>query len=1315
MIILGRERGLPRPVQAAVSKVESILSILGSNYVVLFPWPTRLRLYVRLIARDLSGFKGAMPQQKGRRIPLLAGKEDLLDARTGLPYLGNRIRTNRFTMVSFFPRQAWALAKRVHLVWFWVLFGLRLRLPATGAGLWNTLGPLIVYTCFFMAKDALKDYFRYQLDSEENGSRAFVLVRGCHGEKETTEDWLAVRWSKIRVGDVVRLLRNDAVPADLVLLHATGPEGVAYIDTMALDGEANLKPKQVPQLLAERCATVAGIRTADAVFTSEDPNFDLYRYEGMVTVGGTTLPLSQSNVIYRGSTLRNTGQAVGLVINSGEECKIRVSARDFIRDKTSALTLAVQKKMVFQISIALCLLVLLMCANLEWRDRYSRKLLNQGGLIGSFKNRNGTIGSFKNRNGSIDSLKNWDGLIDSLKKRDSPIDSFKSRDDLIDSFKNRNGTIDSSKNRNSTNDLFKNWDNSFKDRDSPIDLFEETILRHFLMLAELIPMSLYVAIQFIRWGQTLFMHDVEMYDPVTDTPMKVNTDSILEDLGQVTHVFSDKTGTMTENSMHFRKMTVGGVACLHLPDKEADDGGASEMKTDVLMDYIGCHPDTAFSRKARHLLLCMALCHTCLLETTSQRRVKFLATSPDELALVEAARDLGLVLTKRSEKEMLIRRGDDGSVETYQVLDVIEFSSARKRMSIVVRMPDGRIHIICKGADAAMTERLALREAAEEKAKQIGQRNNQRKTMELERERQRMRTSDLDRDRERSRRRTFELSWRGTRERSRERRKTFELGRMSSRAAEKRRRPTEADETLAADDEAVLGRCLEHVDDFSTEGLRTLIYASRTSPVERQQRVEEVGSQLETDLELVGATAIEDKLQQGVAETVDQLRRAGMKVWMLTGDKRETAINIGNAAGLCKPSSDVLMLDGPASVAAALRDARPGPPLAPTVLVLDGRTLSALQTASDGDFVASQFGELICRVDSIIFCRATPPQKAALVEVVRKQLPKSLTLAMGDGANDVGMLEAAHVGVGISGREGLQAARVSDFSIGQFRFLARLLLVHGRWNYMRTSRFILEAYWKEAFVITLQVWYQISCVGATNTSLFENFSLMFYGLLMTGPSLIIPAVLDRDLSARTLLAKPELYRSGPACRAFNRYLYVGWTVMGWLSSVVLFQVIWGAFQGTLVDDAGTIFAYGHAHFVVVVIFLNLKLLVLHCYRVTIINLYTFILAVGTLWIVTAATASKFEHKIEPFQMRGSREHVFGRLRWWAAVVGGIVALVTMDLAVQVLRRVLFPSDLDEEMRIEREEGGEEELGGEEREGRGGMGLGVVALLRGGRG
>ncbi|PFH56081.1 hypothetical protein XA68_17085 [Ophiocordyceps unilateralis] len=708
------------------------------TYVTNLSLTTRLRLRANLLARDLGWNFALPPPGKGRRIPLLAGEEDLLDERTGLPYIDNFVRSTRHTIGSFFPQQLYFQFSRLNNCYFLFLVSLNFMPGSKPTDKWHLLGPLLLYVGLSMAKEALGDYRRHRLDKRENESVTFVLARAANDEE--TEDWIAIKWRYVRVGDVVRLRRDDAVPADMLVLCAKGPNGVAYIDTMALDGETNLKIKHPPEPLAKRCTTVADIRAAAALITSEDPNPDLYNYDGMLTVDGKTLPLTQNNVVYRGSTLRNTNEAIGLVFNSGEECKIRVSAHLDVRAKKPALHAVVDGVIIIQLFVVYVLAIILITSHMAWRRGVEANL--------------------------------WYLAHASM----------------------------------------------------PMHLI---CIGHLTMSATLIPLSLYISMELLKVMQLYMMHDVEMYDPVSNTPMVSNTIDALADLGQVTHVFSDKTGTMTENVMRFRKMTVGGVACLHdmnepkVEDK-ADDGGL-EMKTEALLTYIRRHPDTAFSRKARHLLLCIALCHTCLPERMDDGRIAFLAASPDELALVEAARDLGLLLIDRSAQAMTLRMGDD-SVETYQVLDVIEFSSGRKRMSVVVLMPDGKIEVVCKGADTVIMERLALREVAERKAKQMGQRNSERKTMELERERRK--TLELTPSPDWSRRATLEPS--------RERRRTFELGRMSSRD-DRRRRPTTVDETLASDEEAVLGRCLHHVDDFSAEGLRTLVYASRVMGQERYE------------------------------------------------------------------------------------------------------------------------------------------------------------------------------------------------------------------------------------------------------------------------------------------------------------------------------------------------------------------------------------------------------------------------------------------------------------------------------------------------
>ena len=304
------------------------------------------------------------------------------------------------------------------------------------------------------------------------------------------------------------------------------------------------------------------------------------------------------------------------------------------------------------------------------------------------------------------------------------------------------------------------------------------------------------------------------------------------------------------------------------------------------------------------------------------------------------------------------------------------------------------------------------------------------------------------------------------------------------------------------DDAALFSRTFKHLDEFATEGLRTLLFAHRyiseseynawkkiwgdasTALTDRQGKIETAGDIIEQSLDLLGASAIEDKLQAGVPETVDKLRRANMRIWMLTGDKRETAINIAHSARICRPESEMFILNASkGDVTQQMRatsDALEHGCLH-SVLVIDGHTLADIENVSTQ---RQAFYSLIASVDSVICCRASPAQKANIVKSIPAHLPNALTLAIGDGANDVAMIQAAHVGVGISGKEGLQAARVADYSIAQFRFLQRLLLVHGHWNYDRTAKFILWTFWKEMFFYMMQALYQ-RCDGYTGTSLYE--------------------------------------------------------------------------------------------------------------------------------------------------------------------------------------------------------------------------------------
>lgn len=786
----------------------------------------------------------------------------------------------------------------------------------------------------------------------------------------------------------------------------------------------------------------------------------------------------------------------------------------------------------------------------------------------------------------------------------------------------------------------------------------------------------------------------------------------------------------------------------------------SEMHTLEMLHYVARKPHTVFAKKAKVFLLSIALCHTCLPEHGECGTVQFQAASPDELALVEAAQELGYLVVDRSSGILTIKTspqgpGKESEEEKYEILDVLEFSSKRKRMSTVVRFPDKRICVISKGADSIMMQLLRLSSLAVQKVVEIEKKASGRKKMEANqviarKSEQHDLRSPLSRKSSAVSRPSIATldrfssggsqihslgsdvnTWLSEREHD----QNFS-SRIDSDASAYSPRPSESrfhsigslqrsnslpeddgfelvEEGLAVDEEAIIERCFQHVNDFATEGLRTLLYGYRfltqeeyaswkkihheatTSIVDRQAMIERAAEMVEQNLELAGATAIEDKLQKGVPEAIDKLRRANIRMWMLTGDKRETAINIGHSCRLVKDYSTVTVLDHEDgqveyTIAAAIVDINRRR-VAHSVVVVDGHTLSKIE----GEYtLRCLFMNLAIIADGVICCRASPSQKAGLVKAIRQKVKKSITLAIGDGANDIAMIQEAHVGIGITGKEGLQAARTSDYSIAQFRFLTKLLLVHGRWNYLRTCKYTLATFWKEMTFYLTQALYQ-RWAGYTGTSLYESWSLSMFNTLFTSLPVIFLGIFEKDLNPSTLLAVPELYAVGQKSRGFNIRLYLWWMFLAGADCSICYFLPFHLYASPSLPlpsytpgqtQSNDLFPLGDLAFTSVVVLVGAKVLALEMHNISGANAIAFLLCVGG-WFLWNVVLSSTYHLDAEYIVRGGFVERFGRdPAWWATLGAVLAALFVVEVGVRACKVAAWPSDAEVFQSLERDEG-----------------------------
>ncbi|KAL0398163.1 UNVERIFIED_CONTAM: putative phospholipid-transporting ATPase 5 [Sesamum radiatum] len=636
--------------------------------------------------------------------------------------------------------------------------------------------------------------------------------------------------------------------------------------------------------------------------------------------------------------------------------------------------------------------------------------------------------------------------------------------------------------------LHDDTDNLF-DPEDPMSSGFLQFVRALVLYGYLIPISLYVSIELVKVLQAMLINkdlaikcsiegisyggEVTEVDLAASRRMNIDVERYRYSLDG-----SDSTGRSIEM---FDLSTADGstekdVLGFHQGSEDTKTGNSrissSQKETTVkgfnfrdnrLMDKMWIYRSNVSDMI---MFRVMALCHTGIpVEENRGNKLTYEAESPEEVAFLIAAQEFGFKFCQRTQSTMVLQELDPSGLEVkreYKLLNLLEFNSSRKRMSVIISNEDGEIFLLCKGAD--------------------------------------------------------ELA---------------DNGRTYQQAT------------------------VMHLSMYAEDGLRTMVFAYKkiglpeyenwssvfkkakaTIGPEREELLENASEMIEKELLLLGAVAVEDKLQKGVPECIDKLAQAGLKIWLLTGDKKETAVNIGFACSLLRHDMKQLHLclrkespsnqqikDVKEEILCQLQsynqliteEDREGDPFA---LVVDGK---ALEVSLSYD-VRNHFLSVAMRCDVVICCRVSPKQKALITRTVKEHSGKTV-LAIGDGANDVGMIQEADIGVGISGMEGMQAVMASDFSLPQFRFLERLLIVHGHWCYKRISKMILYFVYKNiAFGLTL--FYYNIFTGFSGQDLYDDWYMVMFNVLLTSLPVISLGVLEQDVSSDVCLKFPALYQEG---------------------------------------------------------------------------------------------------------------------------------------------------------------------------------------------
>ncbi|XP_056411878.1 phospholipid-transporting ATPase VA isoform X3 [Hyla sarda] len=1033
-------------------------------------------------------------------------------------YAGNSIKTTKYTALSFLPKNLFEQFHRLANVYF-VVIALLNFVPAVNAFKPElALAPVLFILAVTAIKDLWEDYRRYRSDKEINHMDCLVY---CRNERKYVERF----WKEVQVGDFIQLRCNEIIPADILLLSSSDPDGLCHIETANLDGETNLKQRQVVKQFSELESEFDPMKF-NSVIECEKPNNDLSRFRGyIVHKNSKKSGLYKENILLRGCTLRNTEVVSGIVVYAGHETKallnnngprykrsklerqmntdvfwcvlillvmcllsaighalwvwqygekrpvFDVLGRDgnYVKPLLSAVYLFFTMIIVLQVLIPVSLYVSIEIVKIcqvyfihQDKDLYDEetdsllqcRALNITEDLGQiqyiFSDKTGTL----TENKMVFRRCTVSGIEYSHDANAKRLAAYQEVDSEEEENVPKSGTLsrrDSSGSHHSGKVVHRNQSTKTHRRTgSRAEAMKASILSKHTAFSS--PMEKDItpdpkllekvndctkALKVVRTNEDLsFQLSAELKDvfdffvalticntvvvtapnqPRQKVRVRFELKSPVKTIEDFIRRFTPSRLTSGSNSSSSSSLTAS---------KSMQRVGSSILaSTSTEGNFIklegkpSCSPQINFSGRTSQQ-------GSTITEDGHEGELRYEAESPDEAALVYAARAYHFSLVGRLSDQVTVELPHLGRLN-FELLHTLGFDSTRKRMSVVVRHPiTDEIVVYTKGADSVILDLIE---------------------------------------------------------------------------------PSSKESSVGKYQRRIHAKTENYLNCYAVDGLRTLCIAKRVLSKEeyacwlkfhlqaesslenREELLFQSAVRLETNLHLLGATGIEDRLQEGVPETITRLRKAGLQIWVLTGDKQETAVNIGYSCKLLDHDDDLITLNAESMEACAalldqclhyveskipkdskersvwnadlgFADGTTSAKCPNLGLVIDGKTLAfALDTSQSDKFIS-----LAQKCRSVLCCRSTPLQKSMVVKLVRDKL-KAMTLAIGDGTNDVSMIQVADVGVGISGQEGMQAMMASDFAVPRFRYLEKLLLVHGRWCYSRLANMVLYFFYKNAW------------------------------------------------------------------------------------------------------------------------------------------------------------------------------------------------------------------------------------------------------------